>query len=362
MPFNVSTTATRKALPKPEILSHPLDTPVIESVVVRAAGVTADVSGPYMGRRYLLSGTILSERGDKLYELYTGGGVTAAVNEVQKITVKAKKGKFNVSFDGETATGVKFNATKEELQAALEGLSNIVPGDVAVTGGPGDEAGTAPYVITFGGQYAGTNVPVLTTDATDLEEGAETAAVTTSTGGSAEVKLDEVQKITVKATEGKWTVTFNGEETSELAFDITKEALQTALEALSNVASGDIVVTGGPGDSTGSAPYVLTMGGQYADDSGFSIAVTNISLKGGAGTVSVTTTTAGYQEIAGILFDTVEFADATAGSNEPQAMVCQDLKLDKNKIIGFEEFEAELLAWAAENNNKFFDVSNAQEA
>jgi hypothetical protein len=74
MPFNVSTTAARQALPKPEILSYPLETNVIDSAVVLATGVAADSSGPYTGRRYLLAGTILHKRGDGTYERYTGAG------------------------------------------------------------------------------------------------------------------------------------------------------------------------------------------------------------------------------------------------------------------------------------------------
>lgn len=42
MPANVTTKATRKALPKPEILATPLETNAVESCVLRAAGVTAD--------------------------------------------------------------------------------------------------------------------------------------------------------------------------------------------------------------------------------------------------------------------------------------------------------------------------------
>jgi len=74
MPWGVQTDWQRQALPKPEILSYPLETTVIDSVVVNAAGVTADSSGPYAGRRYLLSGTVLSKRGDGQYARYTGAG------------------------------------------------------------------------------------------------------------------------------------------------------------------------------------------------------------------------------------------------------------------------------------------------
>lgn len=71
MPFGVQTGWRREALPKPEILKYPLSTNVIDSAVINAAGVTADASGPYAGRRYLLAGTILSKRGDNQYERFT---------------------------------------------------------------------------------------------------------------------------------------------------------------------------------------------------------------------------------------------------------------------------------------------------
>ena len=71
MPFGVQKSFQRLALPKPEILMYPLETTVIDSAVINAAGVSADASGPYAGRRYLLSGTILSKRGDTQYERYT---------------------------------------------------------------------------------------------------------------------------------------------------------------------------------------------------------------------------------------------------------------------------------------------------
>lgn len=79
MAFGVARTWQRQALPKPEILSYPLETTVIDSVVVNATGVVADASGPYVGRRYLYAGTILSKRTDNQYERYTAAaGQTVA--------------------------------------------------------------------------------------------------------------------------------------------------------------------------------------------------------------------------------------------------------------------------------------------
>jgi len=81
MPFGHQTTFQRQTLPKPEILSYPLETNVIDSAVINAAGIAADASGPYTGRRYLLAGTILSKRGDSTYERYasTAGQAVAGI-------------------------------------------------------------------------------------------------------------------------------------------------------------------------------------------------------------------------------------------------------------------------------------------
>ena len=115
----------------------------------------------------------------------------SAVQGKASITVKAKKGTFVVSIEGDETGDVKFNATKEELLAALENLGAVDSGDFVVTGGPGDELGTKPYFIAASadGQYAGANFPTITTDATKLEEGAHTAAVAVVTVGADENPL-----------------------------------------------------------------------------------------------------------------------------------------------------------------------------
>jgi hypothetical protein len=106
-------------------------------------------------------------------------------NEVQKITVKATAGTFDIVFNGETAAKVKFNASTTEVRQALEALDSVSSGDVTVTGGPGDKEGTTPYSITFAGEWGSQDVPTITTVVTNLSgEGAKTAAVTTSTAGA----------------------------------------------------------------------------------------------------------------------------------------------------------------------------------
>jgi ribosomal protein S11 len=107
--------------------------------------------------------------------------------------------------------------------------------------------------------------------------------------GTAPVGTNEVQTITVSATGGTFTVTYSGQTTSALAWNVTAAALQAALEALSNIAVGDVVVTGGPGAT---APLTITFKGTLAGTNVAAVTTTP-SLTGGAGTATVATPTAG---------------------------------------------------------------------
>lgn len=54
---------------------------------------------------------------------------------------------------------------------------------------------------------------------------------------------NEVQTVTVDATGGTFTITYSGQETSTIAYNATAAAVQTAVEALSTVGSGNVSVT-----------------------------------------------------------------------------------------------------------------------
>jgi hypothetical protein len=157
MAYGVQSDWVREALPKPEILMYPLSTNVIDSAVINASGVTADASGPYKGRRYLVQGTILSKRGDGQYERYTGGtGGSAGTNEVQTATLtNASSGEtFTLTYSGQTTDPLAYNASAAAVAAALNALSNIQDGTVTVTGSAG-----GPYTVTFA---TGVNEPLMT--------------------------------------------------------------------------------------------------------------------------------------------------------------------------------------------------------
>lgn len=112
------------------------------------------------------------------------GPYVASPSEVQQIAVDATGGTFTITFDGQTTAAIAATATAAAVQAALELLGTVNPGDITVTGGPGAAGGATPYILTFGGRYLGLNVPAVTTAAGSLTGGAGTATVTTTTAGA----------------------------------------------------------------------------------------------------------------------------------------------------------------------------------
>jgi hypothetical protein len=103
-------------------------------------------------------------------------------NEVQTVTLTGAPtgGTFTLTYDGQTTGTIAYNASAATVDAALEALSNIGSGDVAVTGSAG-----GPYTVTFGGALAATNVPEMTANGASLTGGAtETISVSTEVASS----------------------------------------------------------------------------------------------------------------------------------------------------------------------------------
>lgn len=100
--------------------------------------------------------------------------------EVQSVAITGDPtgGDFTLTFDGQTTAAIVYNAAAAAVQSALEALSNIAPGDVVVAGGA---LPSTPVTVTFGGAYAGVNVPQMTGDDTGLTGGTDPAVVVTTT-------------------------------------------------------------------------------------------------------------------------------------------------------------------------------------
>lgn len=101
-------------------------------------------------------------------------------NEVQSVAITGGPtgGTYTLTLSGQTTSGIDYDATASEVQAALEALSNVAPGDVSCAGGP--HPGT-PVTVTFSGDFAGTDVPQMSGDGTGLTGGTTPAVVVTTT-------------------------------------------------------------------------------------------------------------------------------------------------------------------------------------
>ncbi|MCU0876166.1 MAG: GEVED domain-containing protein [Pirellulaceae bacterium] len=158
----------------------------------------------------------------------------AQVNEIQQISLPAgiSGSTFTLTFNGQTTAPISMFAGAAAVQTALVNLSNINPGDVTVTGGGG-----GPWDVFFGGQYAGQDVPALVGR---FNEAQQLAVVGNPAGGG-------------------FTLTFGNQTTASIPHTATAAQVQAALEALSNIEPGDVLVTGGVG-----GPWTVEYRGAYS--------------------------------------------------------------------------------------------------
>lgn len=101
-------------------------------------------------------------------------------------------GTFTLTYSGQTTAAIAYNASPAAVQTALEALSNLAPGDVAVTGVAG-----VYYKVTFGGTLAAADVDEITGDGAALTP-ASVVSVDTIVEGAASPATNEVQLIQLR--------------------------------------------------------------------------------------------------------------------------------------------------------------------
>jgi hypothetical protein len=110
---------------------------------------------------------------------------------VRAFTVSATGGTYQLSTNGgETpdalSAPIEWDETAAGLQAKLEAVAQIGAGNVRVGGGPGDEAGSRPYVVTYVGALSGSQTALLPRNVL-------------LTGGAERVKADEALEVLAAA-------------------------------------------------------------------------------------------------------------------------------------------------------------------
>ncbi|MGW1059346.1 hypothetical protein [Micromonospora rubida] len=150
---------------------HGTDPGTTPSITLDISAFTPAVHYP---NGYIPSGTPLGKiTATGLYGPYS------VTDEVQTIT-QGGSGltSYTLTYSGQTTASIAQAATAAQVQAALEALSNIGAGNVAVAGASG-----GPYTVTFQGALADSNVAQMTSTPTG---GSGTVTVATATGGGTE--------------------------------------------------------------------------------------------------------------------------------------------------------------------------------
>ncbi len=142
--------------------------------------ITVDTVGQKVLQPGLVMARITSGAGLGMIGPFQGGGAT---NEIVSIAVNATGGTWTATWGGATTAAMAFNISAAAAKAALVAATTLGNGDINVTGGPGNNGGTTPYVLEFTGAYAAEDVGAVTTSAVSLTGGGASAAVTVTTAG-----------------------------------------------------------------------------------------------------------------------------------------------------------------------------------
>jgi len=188
-------------------------------------------------------------------ETFKGG------SEVQTLTCTATTGTFKLTHGGQETTALAFDATATQVQTALVALSTIASATVTFSTGAA-AAACSGAGVGIAVKFTGSTVDevLLTKDVTSLGGGTITV-VETKKGGR------EVQTLTCTATLGTFKLTHGAATTSALAFDATATQVQTALVALSTIASATVTFSTGTAACSGAGVgMVVTFTGSNADE------------------------------------------------------------------------------------------------
>ncbi|TWT30722.1 autotransporter outer membrane beta-barrel domain-containing protein [Blastopirellula retiformator] len=189
-------------------------------------------------------------------------GSATGTNERQQVTLTGSPGggTFTLTYNGQTTGNIAYNASAAMVETALEALSNITSGDVSVSGAVGN------WLIDFENNLAATDVPLMTGDGANLTGGAGAISVTQS--AASPVNERQTVSLSEGVTGGTFTLTYAGQESGNISYSAAASAVETALEALSNI--GAVGVTGPEG-----GPWIVEFQG--------GLAATNVALMSGDG-------------------------------------------------------------------------------
>lgn len=176
---------------------------------------------------------------------YYGQSVDVVISINQHTTVQDLLDEIEDAFNG-TVKATLYNG-QIKLTAITYGASSLAVTSFAYT--DASAGGTIMDLPTFSQTTVGGSTQA------SLANLAASTFMETQSAQDSKVKVDgyppdsqtaEEQRLytTFAATQGKFTLTYEGQTTAAIDYDASAATIQTALEALSNVSSGDITVSG----------------------------------------------------------------------------------------------------------------------
>jgi hypothetical protein len=201
----------------------------------------------------------------------------------QTVTVTADGGTFTLAVGGVATTALAQDASAADVQTALAAI--VGSGNVAVGGDAG-----GPWTVDFKNAQGGQPQATMVADASKLTQTASVGVKTTRAGAE---HVNEQQVVTVDAASGHFTLTFGAATTDPLAFDATAAAVQSALEGLAGIGTGNVVVSGDAG-----GPWTVEFQGDLAAQNVDELTAASVDLLTGTPIVAVAVVAAG-QDVGG---------------------------------------------------------------
>lgn len=238
-----------------------------EEVTASSSGAVITLTADTAGKPFTVSFAGVGEGQIGIVETTPG---TDGTDEVQSFyfATTPTGGVFTITYDGQTTSPLLYDATASEVQAALVALSNIGSGDVTVTG-----SGTSanPFILTFAGALAATNLSEITVTASSLTGGNTITIATVRDGSATSVAMPLFSIIVSGSTFSFYVRDTLGTGDSYLVGPLNWNDSAATVEAAIEAASafflfGGVTVTGGRGQTSNTAAFFVRFDGFAGSD------------------------------------------------------------------------------------------------
>ena len=274
--------------------------PVLETNIA-LAGMDTVVPDPSVS-----TGVTVKFGSDTTEYTVTARTLGSGTDEVQTLEIPATVGggTFTLTYGAQTTGNLAYDASIVVVEAALEALSTIGLGNVAVTGA------TPVWIVTFGGTLAATDASAISGDGALLTGGAATDITVTETTPGVDA-VNEIQQLeaTTAMTSGTWTLSFGGDTTGAIEWDADEVEIEMALESLDSIAQGEATVATAVGTwPQVNATLTITFSGALG---GANQALITDDDSSTDGVIAVTETTPGVTGVAEV--NTININSSSSG-------------------------------------------------